>query len=263
MLAARGKSLSSLTANVRHIGRFLEFWVHRYPDRSSLAELAIQDLGAFVAKVRGANARPNHVHDRYYAVRRFAVRLQRIEDPLAPKRPADRLFDPTIAPKEPHHPLTGQKWIPESVIRQLDANIQHLGPVYMPVVSILRASGWRVSDVVSLCYDTCVQQEGDKWWLVGDIQKTRVLGHRIPITEDVALALRAQAEVVKASLTEAENPRHYLFPSVSSRRRGRPIASPNVLRALKQFAEKHAILGEDGKPFRLRTHASAIRRPSS
>src|SRR5712691_7416226 len=98
-------------------------------------------------------------------------------------RLADRLFDPTIAPKEPHHALAGQKWIPESVIRQLDANIQHLGRAYMPVVSILRASGWRASDVVSLCYDTCVQQEGDKWWLVGDIQKTRILCHGMPTTE--------------------------------------------------------------------------------
>jgi hypothetical protein len=38
LLAAKGQSLSSLIANIRHLARFLEFWAQRYPDRTSLAD---------------------------------------------------------------------------------------------------------------------------------------------------------------------------------------------------------------------------------
>jgi site-specific recombinase XerD len=255
LLAAQGKSVGTLIGNILYIGRFVEYWALRYPERTSIVDLSIQDLSDYVIHLRGSNPTPARIHDHYYGIWRFVVWLQRIEHPAAPTRPADRLFDPTTAAKPKRHSQARQKWIPESVLRQLDSKIQHLDSMYVPIVMILRASGWRISDVVSLRYDTCVQQENDKWWLVGDIQKTRVLGHRIPITEEIALAIRAQVELVKASLTPAENPHCYLFPTLTAQRRGRPIATSSVREALHQFAEKHQVLGDDGKPFRLKTHA--------
>jgi site-specific recombinase XerD len=255
LLVAMGKSAGTLIGNILYIARFLEYWTLRYPERISLAGLSVHDLSDYVTHIRASTSTPARIHDHYYGIWRFAVWLQRIEHPTAPTRPADRLFDPTIAPKPKRHSQAQQKWIPESVLRQLDTKIQHLDSMYVPIVVILRASGWRISDVVSLRYDTCLQQENDKWWLVGDIQKTRILGHRIPITEEVALAIRAQVELVKASLTPAENPHHYLFPTLTAQRRGRPIAASSVREALHEFAEKHQVLGDDRKPFRLKTHA--------
>jgi site-specific recombinase XerD len=255
LLAAQGRSIGTLIGNIRYMAQFLEYWLMRYPERTALTDLRVQDLSDYVAHIRGPNATPHQVHDHYYGVRRFVVWLQRVEHPLAPTRLADRLFDPNIAARPPRQSQTPQKWIPESVLRQLDTKIQHLDSMYVPVVTILRASGWRISDVVSLCYDSCVQHEDDKWWLVGDIQKTRVLGHRVPITEEVALAIRAHVEVVKASLTAAENPNHYLFPAVTPQRRGQPVAGTSVLHAIHKFVQKHQILGDDGKPFHLKTHA--------
>ena len=246
--SSSGRSIGTLIGNIRYVAQFLEYWLMRYPQRTSLTDL---------------RATPHQVHDHYFGVRRFVVWLQRVEHPLGPTRLADRLFDPNIAARPPRQSQTPQKWIPESVLRQLDAKIQHLDSMYVPVVTILRASGWRISDVVSLCYDSCVRHEDDKWRLVGDIQKARVLGHRVPITEEVALAIRAHVEVVKASLTAAENPHHYLFPAVTPQRRGQPVAGTSVLHAIHKFVQKHQLLGDDGKPFHLKTHAFAIRKPLS
>ena len=71
--------------------------------------------------------------------------------------------------------------------------------------------GTRFSDVLALRYDNCLEGEGDRWSLVGDIHKTRVLGHHVPITADVASAIRVQTALVRKAFGKYENPKHYLF----------------------------------------------------
>ncbi len=57
--------------------------------------------------------------------------------------------------------------------------------------------GTRFSDVLALRYDNCLEGEGDRWFLVGGIHKTRVLGHHVPITADVASAIRLRTALVQ------------------------------------------------------------------
>jgi len=61
------------------------------------------------------------------------------------------------------------KYIPQFVLRQLDTHLQQLPPGYIPIVILLRASGWRISDVLYLKLGACLEQNEDKFWLVGDI----------------------------------------------------------------------------------------------
>jgi site-specific recombinase XerD len=91
--------------------------------------------------------------------------------------------------------------------------------------------------------------------LVGDIQKTRVLGHRVPITAEVAAAIQVQIHAVRQSFTEAENPHHYLFPSPTPQRLGQPIGSDTIGTALRRFVVRCRISGPDGQLFQLRSHA--------
>jgi len=147
------------------------------------------------------------------------------------------------------------------VLLQLDKHIQDLPEAYRPVVILLRASGWRISDMLNLRYDTCLQRTFDKatqkwkWDLVGDIQKTRVLGHKIPIDEGVATLIQAQQTLVKQKFTDVQNPKHYLFPAITRKREGRPLGSKQVYNALNQLAVTCAIRGEDGQIFHFGLHA--------
>lgn len=126
---------------------------------------------------------------------------------------------------------------------------------------MLRASGWRISDVLNLRYDTCVERSwnGEKaaweWSLVGDIQKTRILGHKIPITEEVATLIETQRALVMQMRTGDDNPKHYLFVSTSDRRRGRPLLLTTLAHALNRLAKECEIRGDDGRIFHFRTHA--------
>jgi integrase len=153
------------------------------------------------------------------------------------------------------------KYIPQPVLRQLDTHLQHLPAGYIPIVVLLRASGWRISDVLYLKWETCLEQDGDKFWLVGDIQKTRVLGHKIPITQEVAAVLLAQIAWVKQHYTAQENPKGWLFPASKRMRtsqrfvRGNPLGERGVRAALDQLVEKYQIRDERGELFRFGLHA--------
>jgi hypothetical protein len=141
------------------------------------------------------------------------------------------------------------------VLQQIDQHIEAFDEAYLPILTVLRASGWRISDVLALRYDACLEGEGDKWSLVGDIHKTRVLGHHVPITADVASAIRVQTALVRKAFSEQDNPKHYLFPSPHPRCIGLPVRANAVTNAFHRFVTRCRIVGPDGRPFRLRAYA--------
>src|SRR5439155_2824359 len=103
----------------------------------------------------------------------------------------EKIYPPELAPTARRiEDRNRVKYIPETVLQQIDQHIEAFDELYLPILTVLRASGWRISDVLALRYDTCLEGEGDRWSLVGDIHKTRVLGHHVPITADVASAIR-------------------------------------------------------------------------
>jgi len=128
-------------------------------------------------------------------------------------------------------------------------------PRYLPVVVVLRASGWRISDVLNLRYDTCLERTPQGWSLRGDILKTRVLGHTIPITDEIAALILAQRTLVMQDERPEDNPERYLFPSPYRQRRGHPYLARLISNALNRLAAQYDIRGEDGAIFRFRTHA--------
>jgi hypothetical protein len=54
----------------------------------------------------------------------------------------------------------------------------------MAMETLLRATGWRSSDVLNLRYDTCLDRTAQGWCLCWDILKTGVLNHRVLITDE-------------------------------------------------------------------------------
>src|SRR5262249_8386195 len=143
----------------------------------------------------------------------FLCHLERDRNPLRPEKPTSSIIWPHHYPNWKNDRRERVKYIPQAVLRQIDTHLHHIYPTYIPIVILLRASGWRTSDVLYLKWDTCLEHEGEKFSLVGDIQKTRILGHTIPITKEVAAIVLAQVAWVKQHYTEEENPQRWLFPA--------------------------------------------------
>ena len=189
--------------------------------------------------------------------------LEHIQSPVKPNEPPARIMWPYHCRRgeRPQSRSRPVKYIPQTVLIQLDAHLEHLAPTYIPIVILLRASGWRISDVLYLKLDTCLEQDGEKFWLVGDIQKTQVLSHKIPLTKEVAAVIRAQIAWVKEQYTPEENPKRWLFPAakhITNSQRflmGDPLNARSVGEMLNRFALRYQIKDEKEEIFHFKLHA--------
>jgi integrase/DNA-binding MarR family transcriptional regulator len=258
-----GRSPSSCYQEVRRLGQFLGWYVVHKPDATDLASLDLHDVDAYrkymraTPNARGTVRSARDVLDALLGAQRLVRFLQRMELPGAPSKPAAGIFLPEVMPPAPKMPyLSGQiKYIPESVLQQIDAQCALFPESYFAVLIVLRASGFRISDVLDLRWDKCIwRDESGGRWLVGDINKTRILGHKVPIDSDVAAVIETQIEMIK-QLPDNENPNRYLFPSPATERIGLPVTPGTISHALNAFVERAGICGPDGKPFRIHAHA--------
>jgi len=242
--------------------RFLTFFHEYSPQTEHFQQLSVSDIDAYLVylkatpmyggKVRNENAIWRDMN----ALDMFLRYLQRIESPLAPTRPIDQIIWPSHGGNR-HHINTVQKikYVPQFVLEQLDQHLEAIHPRYLPILLVLRASGWRISDVVHLRYDTCLERSERGWYLCGDIQKTNTFGHKVPITNEVASLIQAQCELRKNTFSAQENPQKYLFPAVTAQRAGLPMHGKRIAYALNQLAKKYQIRAEDGTIFHFKAHA--------
>jgi integrase len=266
-LLATGRSAQTLRVNAIHLRTFLTFYLQRYSEARTLHDLTMQDIDAFILSLkmtvskRGLKNENSYIWEHVYHVEGFLCYLERIQSPVKPKEPPTRIIWPHHYPHEAFVKAPQVKYIPQVVLAQFDTHLPHLPPRYIPAVIILRASGWRISDVLYLKRDTCLERKGDQFWLVGDIQKTRVLGHKIPITTEVAAVIMTQVAWVKAHYTDEENPQGWLFPALKRRSKsqralkGLPLKADSIGVALNQLAARYQIWDEQGKLFHFRLHA--------
>jgi integrase len=266
---ATGVTVATLHRGTYCLGNFLTFFLQRYPHTQTLHALSKQDVDTFIMALK-AEAEAHSWKDnnqRIYShisyLEELLSYLERIQSPLRPSEPTARIIWSSHYPHLQHQPGAHFKHIPHVVLAQLDTHLQHLHPTYIPIVILLRASGWRISDVLSLKLDTCLEQDGDNYYLVGDIQKTHVLGHKIPITKDVAVVVLTQIEWVKQQYAPEENPKGWLFPAskriqhrTSQRfQNGEPLNARSVGQVLNRFAARYQIRDEKGELFHFRLHA--------
>ncbi len=269
-LIAADRAVKTIATQVRYLRQFFSFFSQRYPQARSLQELREPDIDAFILSLQvclhehRGKREDEFVWRHIHTVEAFLANLERIESPIKPQESTPRIIWPHHYPQHAWQRSREVKYIPQSVLKQLDTHAQHIPATYIPVVLLLRASGWRISDVLSLQLETCLEQVGDTFWLIGDIQKTHVLGHKIPITQDVAAVILAQRAWVKQHYTPSENPHGWLFPASKKRRNyktqqrfllGNPLKSDAVREALNRFANRCQIQNEQGEIFHFKLHA--------
>ncbi len=147
------------------------------------------------------------------------------------------------------------KYIPESVLQQIDQQIHLFPAVHLPIFILLRASGWRISDVLNLRWHTCLEHSPSGWWLCGDIRKTNVLNHKVPITDEIAALVTTQRKYVEEHVPPERNPQRYLFPAQTEARSGLALNADAFRYVLTSFSKKAGLTDEAGNAFRLKAHA--------
>jgi integrase len=243
--------------DIRALSLFLNFIQQKHPDWRDLRALARKDMEDYLvwfAKYSRNWARQQRIY--MIALRLFLDYMQRASYPEAPKLPLVLLMLKEDIPREAKQAEDKIKYIPENVLEQLEIQLEHLTPAeYIPHVMLLRASGWRISDILNLRYDACLDRTDLGWYLCGDIEKTQVLNHRIPITNEIAAMVQAVIEEAKEKSTPANNPEKLLFARRSGRRKGLPPQGATISSALNRLAHRFHIVDQQEQIFHFGNHA--------
>ena len=189
-------------------------------------------------------------------LRMFLDYIQRAMYPESPELPSVCLLFKEDIPRKPQGTENEIKYIPEGVLKQLEDSLECLTPSgYIPIVILLRASEWRISDILNLSYDNCLDRTSQGWYLCGDIPKTLVLNHRVPITDEVYAVVQSVVDGVKEKSTDGNNPNHLLFVRFDGKRKGRCPKGANIQSALNRLAKKQNIKDDQSNLFHFGNHA--------
>ncbi|HYL45190.1 MAG TPA: tyrosine-type recombinase/integrase [Ktedonobacteraceae bacterium] len=255
---------SQCNTGLRYIRYFLAFYVTSHPTAVDLTQLTRADIEAYLLHLKGKCGTKNcvgqqitqrFVWEAITQLCQFLEYLERTSSPEAPLLPTGKLIWPGDRGKKQQQRDREIKYIPEQILLQLEQYMHLLPALYLPTVIILRASGWRIADVLNLRHDTCLEHSSSGWWLKGDIQKTEVFNHKVPISDEIAALVVAQCKYVKENIPEQDNPLRYLFPARTHLRTGRPFTADSVRNALNRLAHQCAIKDEAGHIFRFKNHA--------
>src|SRR5690625_704054 len=263
-------SWGSIRNHLTVISRFLTFLTSLHPDWKDIIKLSREDILKYISFLRttpmggvsnsksfykGRSPSDNHVYTGIRKAKRFVTYLQRFEWPEAPITSVNKLFFTEDLPELSWSKKRDTiKYIPDEIWDQVINNIDKLPTKYIPILITLEASGFRISDVLSLKID-CLLKKEDGYWLVGDQRKVKYKSHKVPISNEVAKIIQAQQNLVMEKGSKETNPNNYLFPTFSGLRVKRPIDPLALSRNLNNFAEKCGITDKNGNLFYFNNHA--------
>jgi hypothetical protein len=150
-----GRAAPTLNEAAYYLGLFFTFFLKRYPDADTLYDLTTQDIDAFIIALRAkrnkgaAKTSDRQIVDYLLRVEGLLHYLERCQSPIKPHKPVATIVWPHHYPRCFPSSSRQVKYIPETVLSQLEASLEHLLSIYIPVVIVLRASGWRISAVLS------------------------------------------------------------------------------------------------------------------
>ncbi|MGE4282840.1 MAG: tyrosine-type recombinase/integrase [Clostridia bacterium] len=250
-------SISQCYTDIMALKLLFGFVHNKYPMWNSLINITRNDMEEFIIWFTSHTSGWEKCHLTYFVnIHTFLTYIQRAEYSEAPDKPVACLIFENDFPRLRSKPREDIKYIPEEVIFQLESNIESIKPVeYIPIVILLRASGWRISDILNLRYNNCLDRTSQGWYLCGDILKTDVLGHRIPITDDVAAIVEAVVESTREKSTYENNPYNLLFVRFEGKRMGKPPTRDVISKALNRLAFEKNICDNQGNVFKFGNHA--------
>lgn len=240
---------------------FLTFIFEYHNDWNDLKHLKRIDIEHFIGWIhqwfenRASQRIDMQVWNVLIDSRNFIEYIQLAEYDEAPLKLVSTLFFKEDRPSKPLWKLNNEKYIPESVLNQLEENIEYLDSIYIPIVIILRATGLRISDVLGITFNKCLELVNDGWYVVMDISKTKIINHRIPITEEVAFIIKEQIVIAESLYKVGQNDNKFLFVREQGVRAGLPPSPRSVERALNKLATERKIVDDNGVIFHFKNHA--------
>jgi integrase len=164
---------------------------------------------------------------------------------------AEVIDKPLIYPSD--YPKPSQhlpRYIPASVINQLNQHLDSLPPYIMRMVLILQETGRRISEVCCLPWD-CLRQDLQGDWFLLHYQFKMRKQDSIPISQELAAVIQEQQEFV---INQWGKGFPYLFPTPKPRGKGQPITYTYFNYALKKLAYDKQICDESGKVYQFQSH---------
>lgn len=194
----------------------------------------------------------------------FLWYIQLAQYTQAPETEVEKLIFSDDNPRRERAADTMEKvrYIPEPVKDQLDSAIYELEPADMiPVYILLRETGWRGTDILNLRYGNCLDYQWNTVegryvsYLCGEITKTGIPAHKIPVRDEVAKMIRKLADEATQKSTDGNNPDGFLFNIYEGRNMGMPLSKVAFVHAVQKLIEKKDILDAEGKTYHFRTHS--------
>ncbi|MBU3202080.1 tyrosine-type recombinase/integrase [Clostridium estertheticum] len=197
-------------------------------------------------------------------IRTFLEYIQMAQYNKAPKNEVIFLMFQNDIPKRELNKdeVKKAKFIPEPILKQLDNNIMDLDrPQYIPIYILLRETGWRGTDILNLRYHNCLEQiwnskeQSYNFYLCGEITKTSISQLKIPIRDKVAEMVQKSIDKSKASSTEENNPKKYLFNTYQGKLKGIPLNKQALLLTIKRLIEQKDIRDINCELYHFRLHS--------
>jgi integrase len=265
VLIQESLSWGSAIQTVAKLQEFFKYIHGRYPNRAELTRLNREDIEGFIYYLRntpmggnsvhkGQSPSDNHINRSISTLETFISYIQRYEWDEAPNKAVGFLIVPEDKPKLPPKVSNQIKYISDFIWDQI---VNHLGKLpkrIIPIVTLLEATGFRISDVCTLKID-CLIQRDDGWWIIGDQRKVKERNHRVPISEEIAKVVLSQQKITLDKSSIETNPYNYLFPTYNGTRKGQPISRDNVVNNLNKLARENNIVDENGDVYRCKPHS--------
>jgi len=206
----------------------------RATSRSITRPLLLRYLSYLPSRVC-AGVRKNHVIN----LRTFLEIAYR--ERWLPTGPERLIYDEEV----PQPPKPQPRYIPATVLDQLNQHLHELKPPWMRKVLILQECGMRISELLQLPLD-CLSQDARGVYYLRYLQGKVRRENAIPISQEIARVIQEQMEEVRAR----SKPSELLFPSA----RNRPIRQASFTQCINKLAYAHQIKDASGKLFRFQSH---------
>jgi len=219
-------------------------------------ETYIEWLHAYVkGRITQKNAHPEkYILESLSTLGKFLSDIQLREYAIAPKKNVRILIFPEDKPTVKKKPYDQIDYVPDHILEQLFEHINELPKRYVPVIWVMYKTGLRISDVLGLTHDCLVRLNG-AYWVVTDIEKVYVEGHRIPIDDELANMIAILIQQSKEQSNQDNNPDNYIFNCYTGKRKGKPYGQNKIQESLNTLAVKYKITDEMGNRFHFKNHA--------
>lgn len=262
------KSVSCVQARsyLQALSLFFQYLSITHPDWLSLALLSRADIVNYLRYVNETPIRVRVMESNWNKQKSLDNRLNRLinhlevfidyiqrnEFELAPRIHVKGLIFPSDKPKKQRNTAASTKYISDHIWNQVLNNIQHLPKDIGSIVLLMEATGFRISDVLTLHLD-CLLQTDDGYWITGNQRKVSEANHKVPITSDIAHVIQVQKKFIQDTLTE--NPNSLLFPVLAGHKRSQPYLSSTIRHHLNKLAKQCDIRNEEGQIYLFKNHA--------